>query len=231
MKRIRFVSVVMLFIALLPGMNSCKKKEDKVLPTAAFSFERLSYREGDTIRLLNESKDAVNVTWTANSPADWISFDPPLLRARRAGELKVNLQAASKTGDKATFTAAVNILPDTVYRLTDGGRKVWRVVSLQYAGTEMLNAPCQLDDEVIFDNNATKDYRYQEGKDSCAPGTYLVPVPQFGTWYYRSARKELTCQVTEPSPLILGFRIDSLSHDYFKGTDRLNEVTLILRRP
>jgi hypothetical protein len=29
----------------------------------------------------------------------------------------------------------------------------------------------------------------------------------------------------------LGFRIDSLSHDYFKGTDRLNEVTLILRRP
>jgi hypothetical protein len=222
MKRIRVVSVAMLFVALLPGMNSCKKQEDKVLPTAAFSFERLSYREGDTIRLLNESKDAVNVNWTADSLADWISFDPPLLRARRAGELKVDLQAASKTGDKATFTAAVNILPDTIYRLT---------VSLQYAGTEMLNAPCQLDDEVIFDNNATKDYRYQEGKDSCAPGTYLVPVPQFGTWYYRSARKELTCQVTEPSPLILGFRIDSLSHDYFKGTDRLNEVTLILRRP
>jgi hypothetical protein len=231
MKRSRVVSVAMLFVALLPCINSCKKQEDKVLPTAAFSFERLSYREGDTIRLLNESKDAVNVTWTADTLTDWISFDPPLLRARRAGILHMGLVATSKTGDKNTFIAAVHIQPDTVYRLTDGSRKVWRVVSLQYAGTEMLNAPCQLDDEVIFDNNATKDYRYQEGKDSCAPGTYLVPVPQFGNWYYRAARKELTCQVTEPSPLILGFRIDSLSHDYFKGTDRLNEVILILRRP
>jgi hypothetical protein len=231
MKRIRVVSVAMLLTALLPGMNSCKKQENKVLPTAAFSFDRLSCREGDTIRLLNESKDAVNVSWTADTLADWISFDPPLLRARRAGALNVDLMATSKTGDKAIYRAAINILPDTVYRLTDGSRKVWRVVSLQYAGTEMLNAPCQLDDEVIFDNNASKDYRYQEGKDSCAPGTYLVPVPQFGNWYYRSARKELTCQVTEPSPLILGFRIDSLSHDYFKGTDRLNEVVLILRRP
>lgn len=231
MKKIRYGSLVLPFAFLLLGLASCKKKEEKVLPMASFVFEKPTYREGDTIRLQNGSKDAVAYSWTAGAGADWISFDPPLLRARRAGELLVDLVAESRTGDKAAFQAAVNILPDTVYRLTDGGRKVWRVASLLYAGTEILNAPCQLDDEVIFENNATRDYRYQEGKDSCAPGTYLVPVPQVGTWYYRSSRKELTCQVTEPSPLILGFRIDSLSHDYFKGTDRLNEVVLILRKP
>jgi len=217
-------------ILMLPS-SGCKKQEDKVLPLAAFTFERISYREGDTIRLQNGSKDALKLTWSAGTGADWISFDPPLLRAKRAGKLKVELLVESKTGDKASFLGAVDVIPDTVYRLSNGSRKVWRVVSLQYSGNEILNAPCQLDDEVIFEKNATRDYRYQEGKDSCAPGIYLVPVPQFGTWYYRSARKELTCQVTEPSPLILGFRIDSLSHDYFKGTDRLNEVVLILRKP
>ena len=99
--------MALFLVALLPGMNSCKKKEDKVLPTAAFSFERLSCREGDTIRLLNESKDAVNFTWAADSLADWISFDPPLLLAKRAGELNVFLQAASKSGDivATTFSA------------------------------------------------------------------------------------------------------------------------------
>ena len=231
MKKIRSVSVILPAALYLLHFAACKKKEDSVVPTASSGFEKTSYREGDTIRLQNGSQQAIAFSWNAGVEADWISFDPPLLRARRAGELKVDLLAESRTGDKATFQAAVNILPDTVYRLTDGGRKVWRVESLIYSGTEMLNAPCQLDDEVIFENNATRDYRYQEGKDSCAPGTYLVPVPQFGTWYYRSARKELTCQVTEPAPLILGFRIDSLSHDYFKGTDRLNDVVLVLRRP
>jgi hypothetical protein len=231
MKRIRIVSVFLLATGILLHMAGCKKKETKVIPTAVFTFEKASYREGDTIRLYNQSKDAARFSWKADTIAQWLSFSPPVLIARNAGELTIDLEAESETGDRHTFQASVNILPDTVYRLTGGGRKVWRVVSLQYAGNEMLIAPCQKDDEVIFDNNAAKEYRYQEGKDSCAPGTYLVPVPQFGNWYYRSARKELTCQVTEPSPLLLGFRIDSLSHDYFKGTDRLNEVVLILRKP
>lgn len=227
MKATPFLAIFVFGTILWSG-SSCKRPEGSPGPVARFSLTDSVYREGDTVVMSNSSEYASRYRWYLNGSLfseaevpDWI----PELN----GNYKIELHAIGQSGEHHVASRTIRVLPDTVWRLSEHGSKVWTAISLLYAGNEMIQFPCQKDDVVTFSYGASNEYSFTEGKDTCPGGTYLIPMPQKGTWRYDAKRKELNCAVTEPAPLLLTFKLDSLSRYYFKGTDARNDAVLTLR--
>jgi hypothetical protein len=212
----------------LGALYSCKRNDTQPKPIADFSLSDTLIREGDTIRVENLSKHAKSQLWYLNGVL-WSEALAPVWLPVQSGRYEMELHAIGEQGQHEVLKKEFNVLPDTVWRLTEHATKIWKAVSLLYAGNEMIQFPCQQDDEVRFSYGQNYDYSFTEGKDTCTPGTYLIPMPQKGTWRYDSKRRELNCMVTEPAPLLLSFKIDSLSRSYFKGTDARNTAVLTLK--
>jgi hypothetical protein len=217
--------------ALLAFGEACKKKDHADMLQAAFYFTDSSFREGDTLHPAYTSTHVHHVEWSTSANVRILSENPPLMQLTEAGEASITLKVFGEGGNAEQLTRLFTVLPDTVWRLSAKSRKVWRAVSLKYNGVEMLNEPCQKDDDVVFEFNRYRDYAYLDGRDTCDPGTYLVPVPQKGTWEYIPRRRELACSVVDPAPFLLSFHIDTLTNSYFRGTDPINGAVFILRVP
>lgn len=207
---------------------ACKRHQEAPAPKAAFTLSDSVFREGDTILVNNVSEHAVRYRWYLNGTLFSESAAPYWIPELN-GTYNLELHAISQEGAHHVAGKQLRVLPDTVWRLSEHGSKSWTAVSLLYAGNEMIQFPCQKDDIVTFSYGPVNDYSFTEGKDTCPSGTYLIPMPQKGSWRYDAKRKELNCAVTEPAPLLLTFKFDSLSRNYFKGTDSRNDAVLILK--
>jgi len=207
---------------------SCKRTEETPHPAAVFSLSDSVFREGDTVLISNASEHAQRYQWYLNGTL-FSEVVSPTWIPELSGNYKLELHAIGAGGHHQVAAQQIRVLADTVWRLSEHRNKKWTAVSLLYAGNEMIQFPCQKDDIVTFSYGAVNDYSFTEGKDTCPTGTYLIPMPQKGSWRYDAKRKELNCSVTEPAPLLLTFKFDSLSRNYFKGTDSRNDAVLILK--
>lgn len=220
------LSIVFAGIAFF--QTACKRSETLPDPVAHFTLSDTIIREGDTIRVNNLSEHAKGFLWYMNGDL-WSEAASPVWMPVQSGRYEIELHAVGENGTHRLTKKEFRVLPDTVWRLTEHGNKIWTAASLIYAGNEMIQFPCQKDDEVTFSYGSNNAYSFTEGKDTCPTGTYLIPMPQKGSWRFDAKKQELNCMVTEPAPLLLTFRFDSLSRHYFKGTDSRNDAVLILR--
>jgi hypothetical protein len=215
-------------VAGLSVLSACKRSEELPDPVANFALSDTLIREGDTIQINNLSEHGEGYLWYLNGVL-WSEAPAPVWKPVQSGNYELELHVVGANGRHNLTKKTLVVRPDTVWRLTEHATKIWNAVSLRYAGNEMIQFPCQQDDEVRFSYGLNNDYSFTEGKDTCVPGTYLIPMPQKGSWRYDAKRGELNCMVTEPAPLLLSFKIDSLTRNYFKGTDARNTAVLTLK--
>lgn len=228
MKSITQFFIILISLVGLLLSSSCKTKEE-ALPNAMFSLSFETVREGDTLIVKNESTNYRSSLWEVKSIGFQSKDELPTIVFKQAGSYELSLTCYNGDNRESVFTKSITVLPDTVYRLSNNWQKKWIVRSIIYGGNEMLKDSCQKDDEFTVFHNDADTCTLTEGKNSCAPGTYIFDLPATSQWRFNSNLKAFEFALFAfGSPINLSFNIKELSHTIFKGTDVANGVSIWL---
>lgn len=180
---------------------------------------------------VNQSVNSKTFFW--NIPAlNFTSTDKnPSVVFTEAGTFEVYLTCKNGDGKEAAGKIGVDVLPDTIYRLSNKSKKVWIVKSIIYGGNEILTQGCQKDDEFTVYKASPDTCIMTEGNIKCPPGTYIFELPTSSQWRYNSKNKAFEFGlVASGSPINLSFEITELTNQVFKGIDKMNGVSIVLER-
>ncbi len=218
-----------LLVAVVAIASQCKTKEEPTPVIQVTLNNTLS--EGDTLAFMNKTNNASKHEWRCDS-LQWSSTEAsPTLIVTKAGNYDFTYKATNGDGlsDEEKFT--VTVLPDSIYRLSNNGKKVWIVKSITYAGSEMLTNTCQKDDEFTVFKGLSDTCTLTQGTDTCAPGTYIFTLPATSSWRWVPAKKAFEFSlVAFGSPVNLSFTTTELTSTTFKGNDAVNSVSIHMER-
>jgi hypothetical protein len=217
-----------MLISIALAFYGCKTKEEP-LPEVKLSVSSALIFEGDTIQFINESKNSNYYVWkipALNFTSNEVS---PKYTFRLAGKYELYLKARNGDGQEAEKILNIEVLPDSVYRLSNHGKKLWMVKSIIYSGSEVLTQSCQKDDEFTVYYGQSDTCVLTEGKNKCSAGTYIFDLPATSAWRFNSKKKAFEFSLTAfGSPIALSFVATELTHTSFKGKDALNDVSITL---
>lgn len=217
----------MLAMAAVALMNSSCEKKD---PVSSFELPAAEVSEGFGVRPLNRSLNADQYEWTIEPGAFRYTDWEPLLVFQDTGTYTVRLAAISGK-NKHVSEQYIRVKTDTMWRLYGYGTKTWIVSSILYGGAELLNQPCQKDDEFVLFHGSRDTFSFTEGNEKCPDGTYLFNIPASGVWRFNRAKKSLDFSLTAfGSPYSFEFVTTKLTNDVFEGYDTPNDVWIKLRR-
>lgn len=101
-----------LLIALvIVSIFSCSKDNETpaVLPTTAFSQDRMIIETDEDITFNNSSSNAVSYSWSFGDNTTSSTDENPVHTYTRTGDFTVTLTATSETGDEALSTSTVTV--------------------------------------------------------------------------------------------------------------------------
>jgi hypothetical protein len=197
---------------------------------ADFSINATQIAEGKPLQLNNNSQNGITYVWSV-TPGNWSSHDKsPTIQFDEAGNYLIKLITYNRK-HSSVKQMSVDVIPDTVWRLTHNDIKTWYVSSLVYAGTEMLVAECQKDDEFTMVKASPIDtFSFTEGLQTCPSGTYVFTIPTSGAWRFNKVKNSLEFALTAfGSPYNFSFVTSNLTKDSFEGIDAANDVLIKLR--
>jgi hypothetical protein len=197
----------------------CKTKEEPS-PVIKVTITSDVINEGDTLIFVNATNNVSKHEWRCDS-LQWTSSEAsPSLILTKAGIFDFTYKAINGDGQSDDKKFNITVLPDSIYRLSSNGKKVWIVKSITYGGSEMLTNTCQKDTCTLT-----------QGKDTCTPGTYIFTLPATSSWRWVSAKKAFEFSlVAFGSPVNLSFTTTELTSTTFKGIDAVNAVSIHMER-
>lgn len=221
----RFFLLVIASTTVLMTSNCGKNKIN-----AAFSIQETEVPEGLKFRPVNQSEGADRYKWSI-TPGNWTSSErEPEIFFEDTGVYELKLTCENRKETSAS-SVKIRVKADTMWRLSGAGRKVWNVESILYGGAELLNQPCQKDDEFALVHGSTDTFSFTEGSQKCPDGTYIFTIPASGAWRFNRAKKSLDFSLTAfGSPYSFEFVTTKLTKDEFEGRDTKNDVVLKLKR-
>lgn len=208
----------------------CKTKEEPS-PVVKVTITSDVINEGDTLIFVNATNNVSKHEWRCDS-LQWTSSEAsPSLILTKAGIYDFTYRASNGDGQNDEKKFNITVLPDSIYRLSSNGKKVWIVKSITYAGSEMLTSTCQKDDEFTVFKGLSDTCALTQGNDTCAPGTYIFTLPATSSWRWVPSKKAFEFSlVAFGSPVNLSFTTTELTSTTFKGNDAVNAVTIHMER-
>jgi len=208
----------------------CKTKEEPS-PVVKVTITSDVINEGDTLIFVNATNNVSKHEWRCDS-LQWTSSEAsPSLVLTKAGIYDFTYKASNGDGQSDEKKFNITVLPDSIYRLSSNGKKVWIVKSITYAGSEMLTNTCQKDDEFTVFKGLSDTCTLTQGNDTCAPGTYIFTLPATSSWRWVPAKKAFEFSlVAFGSPVNLSFTTTELTSTTFKGNDAVNAVSIHMER-
>ncbi len=208
----------------------CKTKEEPS-PVIKVTITSDVINEGDTLIFVNATNNVSKHEWRCDS-LQWTSSEAsPSLILTKAGIFDFTYKAINGDGQSDDKKFNITVLPDSIYRLSSNGKKVWIVKSITYGGSEMLTNTCQKDDEFTVFKGLSDTCTLTQGKDTCTPGTYIFTLPATSSWRWVSAKKAFEFSlVAFGSPVNLSFTTTELTSTTFKGNDAVNAVSIHMER-
>lgn len=208
--------------------GSCKVEEEPI-PTIKTGTYRAVNSEGDTVVFSNSTSHASAYEWNIPDLGYTSTEKEPSIVVTEAGSYTVYLKAFNGDGAFAESSMQLEILPDSVYRLSRNSVKVWIVKSILYGGNEMLTQPCQKDDEFTVYHGTADTCTMTEGTNTCPAGTYIFELPASSEWRFKSSTKSFEFSLNAfGSPVNLSFVTQELTHQTFRGIDNANGVSITL---
>ncbi len=229
MKKVFLVTLGFVLTAGIVVIDACKKKEEAA-PVADFTVNSTSINEGDSLILTNKSSNGKSYKWSY-SGSSWSSTDASTyFVVDSAGTFSLTLEAKNGDGKSSTKKMDITVLPDTVWRMSNNGKKIWIVKSIKLNGVEQLANSCQQDDEFIVYKTpltSTDTCQITEGTTKCPSGTYLFTLPASSAWRLNKGKFEFALTAFG-SPVNLSFAISKCTRREFEGADGVNNVTIKL---
>jgi PKD repeat protein len=227
-KKLILIAITIVVTGILMT-NACKKKSEPA-PVADFGLNLLKIYEGDTIVFTNKSTNSKSFKWSY-SGSKWTSTDAnPSMVVDSAGSFKVMLEATNGDGKTNTKSMDIQVMPDTIWRISGNKKKEWWTKSISYNGSEMLTASCQLDDEFTvfkYANSANDSCLLTEGTNKCPSGTYLITLPTSSKWRLYKGKFEFALSVLG-TPFNLSFDLTKCTNYELQGVDNVNKVSIRL---
>lgn len=216
------------FIIFLQAVTACKTSEEPEA-VARFAFMRDTLAEGDTLFLSNQSEHARSYMWSIPAMNYSSSEESPFIVLENAGKFDLTLVCKNGDGRTNSATRTFEVLPDTIYRLSRNSVKKWNVKSITMSGSEMLTEPCQKDDEFTVYHDDADTCTLTEGVDKCPSGTYLLDLPASSPWRFNSKKGAFEFALMAfGSTINVSVEISELTHTVFKGTDKVNKISIWL---
>lgn len=196
-------------------------------------MEKDTFREGEMLSwgAFNASGDKFE--WSIKPGNSKYSGTNPKIELNESGDYTIELTVYDKSGNSRNKSLSFHVAADTLWRLTNNSTKIWKISSINYSGTELVNEDCKKDDEFIITKSNTKDtFLLTEGKNKCPEGSYIFSIPASGEWRYNSQNKTLQFALTAfGSPYNFDLITEYISKDSFSGYDQNNGVRMQLRLP
>lgn len=214
---------------LLLQFQSCKTKEEAA-PDIKIGAVQLLINEGDTLLFTNNSTHVSKSNWSCDKLGFSSTELAPTLVIKDSGVYQFHYAGTNGDGISNSADLQITVLPDTVFRLSNNGTKIWIIQSIIYNNTEMVTNNCQKDDEFTVYHGSSDTCTLTNGKDTCPPGTYIFELPATSQWRWNSARNTFEFALTAfGSPVNLSFKPKTCTRQTFDGEDAFNGVRIKLQ--
>lgn len=209
MKNLLRNSALLLLVAAVGLVSSCKKDDDKATVIAGFTFE-IDAADFRTVNFTSTSQDFVELSWNFGDGSPLSNEENPSHTYAGEGTYTVSLTATDENGkDQDVATQIVTITdPDAQLTAIAGSdSKTWKLLRVVGPGRwplevgpidrstvwwaqgnnndEIANRPCIMNDEFIFGRDGS--YTYDSNGDFWAEGGVFEPAN--------------ICQTTDPANL------------------------------
>lgn len=196
-------------------------------------MEKDTFREGETLTFSAINASGDKFEWLLKPVNSRYSGTYPKIELNESGAYTIELTVYDKSGNSRSKSLSFYVSADTLWRLTNNSRKTWKISSINYSGTELVNEECKKDDEFVITKSSERDtFQLTEGKNKCPDGSYIFAIPASGDWRYNSQNKTLQFALTAfGSPYNFDLVTEYISKDSFSGYDKNNGVRMQLRLP
>lgn len=219
-----FISALCLILLFV----QCKTKEEGA-PELSISVLSSTIGEGDTLVFQNQSKNVSTSSWVCEKLQFASTLFAPSIVIADSGTYDFTYTGVNGDGVSKTQSLKINVIPDTIFRLSNNTKKIWIIKSIIYNGTEMVNTDCMKDDEFTVYKGTTDTCTITHGKDTCAPGTYIFELPATSEWRWNTKISKFEFALYAfGSPVNLSFNPEICTRSEFKGTDAINNVKITL---
>jgi PKD repeat protein len=161
MKNLVRNSALLMLVAALGLVFSCKKDDDKAKVIAGFTFE-VDANDYRTVKFTNTSQDYVELSWNFGDGSALSTEESPSHQFAGAGTYTVSLTATDKNGkdqDIATQTVTLVDPDQQLTALAGNGSKTWKLLRVPDADSwPLLVGP--------ITNGQTTDIWWAQGRDN-----------------------------------------------------------------
>ena len=218
------------FLFIFLTIYGCKDKmEENSL--ADFELKSVVVYEGTGLEILQKSLNTIKYEWSIEGLNLSSNEQAPLFFMDSAGLYTLQLIAKGGNGSSSMQKMNFEVLPDTMWRLSNNSSKEWRISSILSDGVEQVVDDCQLDDVLQLRQSTTSNdsFFFREEFDTCNSGIQFFDIPAKGVWSLNKTNNSFTFETSSRGKATsFEFKIEDMSKSYFKGTDFALNTTLIM---
>ena len=226
-----FMQKVSSYLFILLTFYGCKDKiEENSL--ANFELKSVVVHEGTSLEVVQKSLNTSKYEWSIEGLNLYSNESAPLFFMDSAGLYTLQLIAKGGNGSSSIQKINFEVLPDTMWRLSNNSSKEWQISSILSDGVEQIVDDCQLDDVLLLKQSATSNdsFFFREEFDTCNSGIQFFDLPAKGIWSLNKANNSLAIEISSRGKATsFEFKIEDIRKNYFKGTDFAVNTTLVMR--
>jgi hypothetical protein len=182
--------------------------------------------------VVQKSLNTSKYEWSIEGLNLYSNESAPLFFMDSAGLYTLQLIAKGGNGSSSIQKINFEVLPDTMWRLSNNSSKEWQISSILSDGVEQIVDDCQLDDVLLLKQSATSNdsFFFREEFDTCNSGIQFFDLPAKGIWSLNKANNSLAIEISSRGKATsFEFKIEDIRKNYFKGTDFALNTTLVMR--
>ena len=218
------------YLIILLAFNGCKDKIESNTK-ADFDLKSVVVHEGTNLEVIQKSVNTSQYEWSIEGLNLRSSELTPLFFMDSAGLYTLNLTTKGGNGSSSMQKMNFEVLPDTIWRLSNNSSKEWQISSLLSDGVEQILDDCQLDDIFLLKHSSALNdsFFFTEEFDTCNSGVQFFDAPAKGIWSINASNNSLTIEIpVKGKAETFNFDIEEIRKNYFKGTDFALNTTLTL---
>lgn len=218
------------YLIILLAFNGCKDNiESNTI--ADFDLKSVVVNEGTNLEVIQKSVNTSKYEWSIEGLNLRSNELTPLFFMDSAGLYTLNLITKGGNGSSSMQKMNFEVLPDTIWRLSNNSSKEWQISSLLSDGVEQIVDDCQLDDVFLLKHSSAwnDSFFFTEEFDTCNSGIQFFDAPAKGIWAINASNNSLTIEISVKGKVeAFDFDIEEIRKNYFKGTDFALNTTLTL---